>query len=224
VRPGDFACGAVLAAIAVFLGVPVTRDAFLQATSAHPYLLGFAKFAVLATLGELLSIRIIGGRWTLPRAIAAKAAVWGLIGMLIVLMFAVFASGVAGAQAAGLLPRGDGVPVRVLTAFLTSAIMNFTFAPAFMAAHRLCDTYIELRAGGVWPRLEDVLAAIDWTGFFRFVLLTTIPAFWVPAHTLTFLLPPNYRVFAAAILSIALGVILSFGRRRTGRQAPGTAA
>jgi hypothetical protein len=223
-KPGDVIWGACLVAFAVLLGVPATREAFVHATSAHPYLLGFAKFAVLATMGELLSIRIIDGAWNRPRGVVLKAVTWGLIGMLIVLMFAVFAGGVAAAESTGVLPRGNGVASKFLTAFLISAIMNVTFAPVFMAAHRISDTYIDLRAGGTRPRLDDVLLAIDWKGFFKFVLLTTIPAFWIPAHTLTFLLPPNYRVLAAAFLSIALGTILSFAKRRTVRQSAGSRA
>jgi hypothetical protein len=46
-----------------------------------------------------------------------------------------------------------------------------------------------------------------------FVLLRTIPFFWIPAHTLTFMLPPEYRVLAAAMLSVALGAILAFAKR-----------
>ncbi len=50
---------------------------------------------------------------------------------------------------------------------------------------------------------------MDWHGFVSFTLFKTIPLFWIPAHTLTFLLPPEYQVIAAAALSIALGIILS---------------
>lgn len=33
--------------------------------------------------------------------------------------------------------------------------------------------------------------------------------FWIPAHTITFLLPPDYQVLFAALLGIALGTILA---------------
>jgi len=59
-----------------------------------------------------------------------------------------------------------------------------------------------------------VVGTIDWQGFFGFVVAKTIPLFWIPAHTVTFLLPPEYRVLAAAFLSIALGAILAFAKRR----------
>jgi hypothetical protein len=42
-----------------------------------------------------------------------------------------------------------------------------------------------------------------------FVFKKTIPLFWYPAHTLTFLLPAEYRILFAALLGIVLGVLLS---------------
>jgi len=213
-KAGDLLWGLGLGLAAAPLAVPATRQAFLQLTAAHPYLMGFAKFAVLATMGELLAGRIRAGGGSRPRCRLARAAVWGLIGMGIVLAFAVFAAGVAGAVAAGLLPAGRGAAARVLTAFFISLSMNLTFAPVFMAAHRLSDAYLGLWAQGRWPNLDELLAAVDWKDFFKIVLLLTIPAFWVPAHTLTFLLPPDFRVLTAALLSVALGAVLSLARRR----------
>lgn len=88
--------------------------------------------------------------------------------------------------------------------------MNLTFGPVFMAFHKCTDKYLELRHGGAKkPGLRGVVTGIDWYGFISFTVLKTIPFFWIPAHTLTFLLPPEYQVIAAAALSIALGIILS---------------
>jgi hypothetical protein len=42
-----------------------------------------------------------------------------------------------------------------------------------------------------------------------FVFKKTIPFFWIPAHTITFLLPPDVQVLFAALLGIALGTILA---------------
>ncbi|QOX63818.1 Mpv17/PMP22 family protein [Anoxybacterium hadale] len=56
--------------------------------------------------------------------------------------------------------------------------------------------------------LSEVLDAADLKGFVTFVVCRTIPAFWIPAHTVTFLLPHEYRVLMAAMLSICLGAIL----------------
>ena len=87
-----------------------------------------------------------------------------------------------------------------------------------MLVHRLTDTWLDL-AGGALARIPSVgvaavAGAIDWKGFLGFVLLKTIPLFWIPAHTVTFLLPPELRVLFAAFLSLALGAILAFAKRR----------
>ena len=88
--------------------------------------------------------------------------------------------------------------------------MNLTFGPTFMAFHKCTDRYLELRAEGTKkPGLRRVIETVDWHKFVSFTLFKTIPLFWIPAHTLTFMLPPEYQVIAAATLSIALGIILS---------------
>jgi hypothetical protein len=115
----------------------------------------------------------------------------------------------------GLLPSSHSL---FLSAFFTSLFMNLIFAPTFMALHRITDTYIDL-GEGKWSKickvkLKDVTDKIDWYGFISFVVLKTIPLFWIPAHTITFMLPSEYRVLMASFLSIALGGILAFAKRR----------
>jgi hypothetical protein len=215
----DFLWLAVLAGITIFLVAPDTHRIFFTLSAAHPYLMGFAKFLVLASMGELLAIRITSGDWKVPAGMAYRAVIWGLIGMLIVIVFEFFSSGVLSAMKKGLLPAfGDGLGHRLAFAFFTSAFMNGLFAPTFMAAHRVTDTFIDL-GNGRWREmrrvtLSQVTAKIDWRGFLGFVVGKTIPFFWIPAHTITFLLPPEYRILAAAFLSIALGGILAFAKRK----------
>jgi len=133
-------------------------------------------------------------------------------------MFEIFSSGVAGAVSKSLLWIGDGMVAKIMVAFYISAIMNLTFAPTFMIAHRVSDTYIDLLCGEGLPfskiNLSAVIAKIDWQSMFSFVFKKTIPFFWIPAHTIVFLLPPEYRVFAAAYLAIVLGAILSYAKRQ----------
>lgn len=190
---------------------------FAELTIAHPYFMGFVKFAVLATIGELFAIRITAGRWKTPPGLAYRSIVWGALGMSIVLMFEIFFAGTTSALSRGLLYGGKGAEQVIWKAVFTSAIMNLTFAPTFMAFHRVTDTMIDMVCGE-GKRLSDIRLAevtkrIDWQGFISFVVLKTIPFFWIPAHALTFLLPPEYRVLVAALLSIALGAILAYAKR-----------
>ncbi|MDA8409795.1 MAG: hypothetical protein M0001_05315 [Treponema sp.] len=213
-----------LAAVVAAFAYPDSGKVLLALTASHPYLMGFAKFALLASMGELLVLRLAKGAWVAPRGLPLRAIVWGLVGILIVLMFTLFSGGVATAASKGLLPIGSGGLATFLQAFWTSALMNLTFGPAFMAAHRVSDAWIDARfavrgSAGVekngrkGPRLGEVVASVDWNRFLTFVVGKTIPLFWIPAHTITFLLPGEYRVLVAALLSIALGVILTWGKR-----------
>jgi hypothetical protein len=210
-KKGDFIWILALAAVVAFMVVPTTQVYFNEWTKAVPYVMGFVKFAILATMGELMAIRIIKGDYAKPAGLVWRIIIWGGIGMLITLMFNVFAGGVMSAQAKGYLPF-EGVSLAF--AFFTSAIMNCFFAPAFMGLHKYTDTYLDLKASrGGKVTISDITAAIDWDSFISFIVLKTIPFFWIPAHTITFMLAPEYRVMAAAFLSIALGAILAFSKK-----------
>jgi len=214
IKRGDLIWLLALGTVTTFLIVPELHRIFIQATLAHPYVMGFVKFTLLASMGELLTIRLMTGIWQRPLGFAYKAIIWGVIGLSIVLMFGLFFDGVAGATEKGLLPGAPGVAGRLLQAFFTSTFLNLTFAPVFMAAHRISDTFIDLHAEGERPSVHQVIKIIDWPEFFLFVLGKTIPFFWIPVQTINFMLPAHYRIIVAAYLSIVLGIILAYARRK----------
>lgn len=207
----------LIAIFAAFLIIPQTHTLFVDTTKAHPYLMGFVKFAILSTMGEFLAARIVSGRWQMVKGMLPKMFIWGVLGVLIVMMFSIYADGVSGAINKGLLWTGSpagGFMAKLLKAFYISAIMNLTFAPVFMAAHRITDTWIDARFVSEGISVSKVIATVDWGGFMKFVVGKTIPLFWIPAHTITFLLPDTYKVIFAASLSIVLGLILSIAKSR----------
>ncbi|MGF7060396.1 hypothetical protein [Brassicibacter mesophilus] len=212
-KKGDIIWGLVLALFVLIIVMPVTHDIFVKLTTEHPYIGGFIKFFILATMGELLAIRIAKGNWNIPCGVVYRAAIWGFLGMVITLIFSVFANGTMTALENRMLP---GKGSKLAFAFFTSAIMNSTFAPTMMAFHRVTDTYIDLKYESKNQKvsISDITSRIDWNGFVSFVVMKTIPFFWIPAHTVTFLLPPEYRVLAAALLSVALGGILAFAKKK----------
>lgn len=216
----DFVWAGALLAVIAFLVVPSTHAIFAALSKTHPYSMAFVKFALLATMGELLAIRIVTGDWRKPVGTLWRALIWGLLGIVIALVFSLYATGVADAMKKGLLPSfGEaGFAHQLAFAFFTSTLMNGLFAPTFMAFHRITDTYIDM-GNGTWAgmsrlTLPQVLDKIDWKGFVTFVVCKTIPFFWIPAHTVTFMLAPEYRVMMAALLSIALGGILAFAKKK----------
>jgi hypothetical protein len=207
---GDFLWLLLLLVITAFFILPQTQHVFIQYTSSYPYVMGFIKFAILATMGELLALRLANRTWQQPIGMMYKIIVWGLIGVMVTFMFSFYSAGVA-----TLLDQENmSLLLTILQAFLTSAIMNLTFGIVFMAMHRMSDTYIEMGVNHEKPSLRELIETINWDAFISFVIFKTIPLFWIPAHTITFLLPPHYRVVVAAYLSIVLGTILVYSQRR----------
>ncbi|UXF01063.1 membrane protein [Fervidobacterium riparium] len=193
-----------------------TREVYLHLNSSHPYILGFLKVGILATFGEILSTRIVTGKYKILVGLPYRFVVWGFLGVVFVAIFELFGSGTKVLLEKNLLPYAENTRT-FLQAFYTSVLMNLIFAPTFMALHRITDAYIDLSQGKIRNmlriELNTVLEHIDWKTFVSFVLGKTIPFFWIPAHTVTFLLPSTYRVLVAALLSVALGVLLTLRKK-----------
>ncbi len=204
------------AAIAMLL-VPSSRDRFAAATRSAPYLMGMIKVGVLGTMGELLGGKIVSGRWRL-RGIRLwqRALVWGFLGIVFTAVFPLFSHGADGLLGQGLLP---GAGVALAAAFWKSFFMNVIFAFPMMTFHRYTDTLIgKGTLFSLHPDTASVFAGIDWRNMFSIVAPSCI-WFWIPAQTVTFLLPAEYRVMSAAFLAIVLGFILGMAKRLSMKRA-----
>lgn len=192
----------------------------------HGMVMSFLKFAILSTLGEVLGLRISTGNYIRKGfGILPRALVWGILGMFINLAFIVFSTGVPAAAAYLGVSNPSGIMAgsfciqKVLLAFAISVTLNSIFAPVFMTFHKITDTHI-LATGGTLRGLftpipmGNILQNLNWKVQWRFVFKKTIPLFWYPAHTITFLLPSEMRVLFAALLGVALGVILAIAARK----------
>lgn len=184
----------------------VTRDSFLSFAADNPYPAGFIKFFILASIGDFVSVKIRTGLWSTPKNIVLKAIVWGYIGMAIVFMFKLYPSIIYSLQEHNILPF-EGV--LFFEALFISTLMNLTFAPVMMTFHKVTDTVLD----NMGMKYKDVFKLIDWKNFRHLILFKTIPLFWIPMHTITFLLPNEYRVIFAAILGIFLGLLLGLSKK-----------
>lgn len=61
--------------------------------------------------------------------------------------------------------------------------------------------------------MNELIDRIDWHSMVKFSWIKTCPLFWIPAHTIVFLLPEQYRVITSAFLSIALGVMMAISKK-----------
>lgn len=194
---------------------------YLTINRQHGMVMGFIKFAILATLGEMIALRIRKGVYNEPGfGIIPRMIVWGMLGIAINAAFQIFGSGAPmllsylGISEAPQGMQDDWSVIKLLDAFTISATMNLTFAPVMMTVHKISDTHILQTGGTVRGFFSQVstgkiLQQIDWDVMWNFVFKKTIPFFWIPAHTITFLLPAETRVLFAALLGIALGLILA---------------
>ncbi len=105
--------------------------------------------------------------------------------------------------------------------FYLSLFMNATFGVALMIGHRIGDDYLKIYDLKIISILKN-LHRFPWDFFSAAkninwhtmkIPLYALPIFWLPAHTITFSLPSDYRVGMAAVLGIVLGIILGYSSR-----------
>ncbi|MFA9463051.1 MAG: hypothetical protein ACERKN_02055 [Velocimicrobium sp.] len=215
---GNIIWGLLLFVWIIILVIPGTRTLFISATESHPYLGGFVKFSILASMGDMLGRRILNGEWSFSQGFIFKAFVWGIIGMMVTLVFTVFMTGAIGAQASGKLPFEES---KIATAIFGSAIMNTTFGPMMYIYHRFGDLFIDLcyekNRGTLQGKItvKEMVNRIDWYSMVSFSWLKNCIFVWVPCHSLVFLLPSQYRVLASAFLSILLGILVAVSKKST---------
>jgi len=210
-KKGDYLWGLALLLWVVILVVPTSREAFIVFSSSHPYIGGFIKFSILATMGDLLGKRLVKGDYIMPKGLIYRVAVWGVLGTMVSLVFTVFMEGAAAAQRVGLLPFEN---ISFAQAFFGSTIMNLTFGPMMMVFHGFLDLYIDAKyENSDKITMSSLVDKIDWHSLVEFSWVKTCILFWIPVHTMVFLLPREYRVLASAFLSIALGLLLAFAKK-----------
>ena len=207
-----------------FAFIPGAWDWFLKATTKHGLLMSFFKFAILGTFGEMLSLRIKEGVYYKEGfGLLPKLLIWGVLGVVIASAMTIFKTGTV-----VLLEKGFHIKKaawwfagnlswgKFFVALCISVLMNTLFAPVFMTFHKITDIHIAETGGtlkGFFNKpleIQKTMAEkINWNIQYGFVFKKTIPLFWYPAHTITFLLPGTLQVLFAAALGVALGVILS---------------
>ena len=211
----------LLAIFSPFVLIPELYSGYKSFNAEHAYIMAFIKFAILATVGEMLGLRIKTGQYSTPNfGLLPRAVVWGFLGIWIAIAMKVFAVGspfivqYLGVDGAVEAMKGGFTIQKLLGAFSISLLLNTAFAPVFMTIHKITDTHIVNNGGKLSALITPLpfgklLASLNWEVQWSFVFKKTIPYFWIPAHTITFLLPADMQVLFAALLSIVLGVLLA---------------
>ncbi len=200
-------------------------EQYFWLNSNHPYIASFLKFALLSTLGEIIGAVILKKYDPSSFGMIPRMVIWGVLGIFIAMAMKIFSSGAPvllaslGVDGVDLAMKEGLTLKKVLGAFSISLAMNFIFAPVMMTVHKITDMHIAAYQGKIICLLKPInvekyMCELDWKRHWDFVLKKTIPLFWIPAHTITFCLPPEYQVLFAALLGVALGVILSIAVRK----------
>ena len=214
----------VAAVICGFAFIPGAWDWFNNTTANHGLLMSFFKFAILGTFGEMLALRIREGVYIKKGfGLLPKLLVWGVLGVVIASAMTIFKTGTVKLLDGGFHLNGKAAEWfagslswgKFFVALCVSVLMNTLFAPVFMTFHKITDLHVAETGGtlkGFFSRplniREKMSKKINWDIQYGFVFAKTIPLFWYPAHTITFLLPPTLQVLFAAFLGVALGAIL----------------
>lgn len=173
---------------------------YIELVMAHPIITAMIQFAILGTLGDMISKWVINKKVFLPFSIYMllwKMIEWAFLAVLIKYAFVGFQGFVDGLIDHQLLPAFIQ-EVGVGRAFAVSFLMNAQFGILLVILHRYLD-YLPL-------------GKINWTGINKGIY--SLFWFWIPAHTVTFSLPKPYQIGLAAIWSLVLGLILGLFNKK----------
>ncbi len=158
----------------------------------YPILSAMIQFAVLGTVGELLGSAIRKGKFSLfsLKITLGKMLIWAILAVMIKYAFVGFTGFVHELVAHQMLPD-------LFLPFFISAFMNGLFGPIMILTHRALDNFLERKRN--WKGIKGAILTLLW--------------FWIPAHTVTFMLPSLWQITLAACWSVILGLILGFFNR-----------
>jgi hypothetical protein len=170
---------------------------YIELVTAQPIITAMIQFAVLGTLGDAISHWIVERRIFSPydlKTLILKIIEWSVLAVMIKYAFIGFHGFVESLIENNYLPQLGGIG----KSFAISTSMNLQFGPLLVITHRLMDNLIAGKQN--WKNLDKGFYSLLW--------------FWIPAHTVTFILPKELQIGLAALWSLALGIILGFYNRK----------
>ncbi|MEG2613056.1 MAG: hypothetical protein RR971_06165, partial [Alistipes sp.] len=130
----------ILFALCLFLPFIFCRpltDLFFDLTAQHGMWMSFVKFGILATMGEMIGLRIAKGCYTAPDfGLLPRAVVWGILGVGINAAMIIFSKGTpclleycGMTDAVAVFTAPHFTMAKLFVAFCISVAMNTIFAP-----------------------------------------------------------------------------------------------
>ncbi|KAB2909087.1 MAG: hypothetical protein LC102_01750 [Ignavibacteriales bacterium] len=171
---------------------------YVDLVTRYPIYTAMVQFAVLGTLGDMIASWVIKKKVFLPFSpveLLLKFAEWAFLAVLIKYAFVGYKGFVEVLVETGLLPELNSFS----RAFAISFTMNLQFGLLLVLLHRLLDNLIAKKQN--WANINKGFWSLIW--------------FWLPAHTVTFMLPKEFQIGLAAVWSVVLGLILGFFNKKS---------
>ena len=170
---------------------------YILLVKSHPIIMAMLQFAILGTFGEIVSKWIINKTVFLPFRpiiLILKMLEWAILAVFIKYAFIGFHGFVDILVSHEMLPQLN----LFFKAFTISVVTNLQFGLFLVLFHRILDNIVMREKN--WNNIDKGFYSLIW--------------FWIPAHTVTFMLPKIYQIGLAALWSVALGVILGFYNKK----------
>jgi len=176
-------------------------DWYISIVKNYPFTSAMVQFGILGTLGTCVARWVQSKRFYFPLNIKESfwfPISWAMLSILIKVAFIGFDGFLDILLEKGILPAAFSVEGSFLRALGWSIAMNLQFGPLLVILHRWLD-YLPFGKTN-WANIDKGLISLLW--------------WWIPAHTITYMLPPDLRIGLAAFWSVVLGFILGFFNRK----------
>ncbi len=170
---------------------------YIDFVKSFPLISAMIQFAILGTFGDVVSHWLVKRKIFSPydfKTLLLKMIEWAILAVFIKYAFIGFNGFVDSLIFHDYLPELDGIG----KSFAISTMMNLQFGPFLVIMHRVLDNVIAQQSN--WRNIDKGFYSLLW--------------FWIPAHTITFILPKEFQIGLAAIWSLALGIILGIYNRK----------
>ena len=173
---------------------------YVEFVRSYPFISAMIQFAILGTLGDYVSSRLARSKTEYTfRIVFSKAIIWAVLAIFIKVAFVGFEGFLAALVLNRVLPQ-IFFENTFLNSLSRSVSMNLQFGFFLVVFHRLLDNLVFGERN--WKSLDRAFISLFW--------------FWIPAHTVTFMLPKDYQIGLAALWSFMLGLLLSFFAKSSG--------
>jgi len=173
-------------------------NSYDELVKAYPLYTAMLQFAVLGTFGDIISKWMQQGNVFMPYKVSIlflKMLEWAFLAITIKYAFVGFHGFVDSLVSHQLVPELGLFG----TAFTVSVTMNLQFGLLLVILHRFLDNLIAQQNN--WINIDKGMWSLIW--------------FWIPAHTITFMLDKPYQIGLAAVWSVVLGLILGYYNKTT---------